>query len=124
MVVLKRLGRGVEAKQLANQDTKELSETKTLGTPKTGWLSQSRKGTSKKKDKFSSKDPQTFAEETCHTEKCWTKEKSCKGKENLLPFSSPSALSTKLTSPVPEKQGGVHFANQNKMIKAFYPVLV
>ena len=112
MVVLKRLGRGVEAKQLANQDTKELSETKTLGTPRTGWLSQLIKVTSKKKDKFSSEDPQIFAKETCDkygaTKKSWTKEESgmCKG------------LSKKLTLPVPEKQGGVHFASQNKVFAA------
>ena len=42
----------------------------------------------------------------------------CKGKGNLLPFSSPSGLSTRLRSSVPEKQSGVHFASQNKVFAA------
>ena len=125
MVVLKRLGRAAEAKQVEkNQDAKKLLETKTLGTQKTSWLSQSSKGRSKKKDRFSSEDPQFFANQTCDnyaaTKKSWTKEESgmFKGKENLLPFSSPSGLSTRLRSSVAEKQSGVHFASQNKVFAA------
>ena len=123
MVVLNRLGRGVEAKQLANQESKRLTETKMLGTLKTGCLSRLSKRKSKQNEKFCAEEPQ-IAKQTGHknvaTEKSWTKEKSgdYKQKENLLPSSSPSALSTKLTLIVPERPTGVHFASQNKVFAA------
>ena len=122
MIVLNRLGRGVEAKQLANQVSKKQTETKMLGTLKTGCLSRLSKLKSKQKDKFCAEDPQ-IAKQTGHkdaTEKSWTKEKSGdnKRKENLLPFSSPSTLSTKLTTHVPERHTGVHFSSQNKVFAA------
>ena len=125
MIVLNRLGRGVEAKQLANQESKKLTETKTLGTLKTGCLSRLSKRKSKQNDKFCAADPQTAIQtdpKYGETEKSWTTEESKgrKGKENIMPFSSPSELSTKLTSHIPEKRSGVgvHFASQNKVFAA------
>ena len=127
MVVLKRLGRVAEAKKL---DSKNLSETKTLETLKTGCMSQLCKQGSRQKNrkdsevrekglgdpvdnKFSAEDPQT-GHKLDAPEKSWTNEKSWKGEETLLPVSAPSALCTKLTSNVAERQGGVHFASQER----------
>ena len=133
VVVLKRLGRVAEAKKVAEQDSKNLPETKTLETLKTGCMFQiCKQGSSEKEkqdsqqkekksgdpldSKFSAEGPQT-GQKSDAPEKSWTKEKSWKGEENLLPVSTPPALCTKLTLDVPGRQGGVgvHFASQNKV---------
>ena len=120
MVVLKRLGRNAEAKQLVDQNSSDT--TKPVENLKTSCMFQSCNQVSRQKEKQDSQpkeEDKKFSQEKSQTghkigarKKSWMNEKSlitsCKGKENLLPVSASD-----------ERQGGtVHFCAKNKVFAA------